>query len=265
VFTRPAPTTGLKVTYKINWPATPQISVGVQSGPLDISIEPAPTSSFVLNIAPSGIGLIISPSTLVFTPASPAATFTLLALSPTIARSSSINIPGYDPETTSYTTTITLSGRDATDAVTGAYSIPLVQTAGVIATPGSFSLRHPRYQMDVTSKVTVEISTLPRSDVVLTLFANNLDFEPSYVVFVAGGATKQHIAVTPRHTTSYELDYASFKVDYIVSGTNSNDYVSPSESLHYIALPRGYIAAIVVVPLVVIVLAVVAFLKLGKK
>jgi len=264
VFTRPAPTTGLKVTYRVHWPASPQLHVGVQSPPLVISVEPAPTSSFVLNLASSGVSLIISPSILVFTPTSPAATFTILPLSATIGRAISINIPGYSAEYTTSSSSISLSGRDAADS-TAAYAIPLVQTAGVIVLPGSFSLRHPRYQMDVTSKVTVEISILPRSDVVLTLFANNLDFEPSYVVFVAGGATKQHISVTPRHTTSYELDYESFKVDYVVSGTNANDYSAPSESLHYIALPRGYIAAIVVVPLVVIVLAAGAFLKMGKK
>jgi len=219
----------------------------VQSGPLAISIEPAPETSFVLNLGTSGSNLIVSPATVVFTAASPAASFTIFPLTPNIGRATSPNYPGVGVSYSSTPTTFAVTGRDATDT-TAAYTIPLVNNVGIIVTPGSFIFKHPRYQLDVKSKIHVEISALPRSDVVLTLFANNIQFEPSYVVFVAGGSTKQEITVTPVHTTSYELDYASFKVDYIVSGTNAGDYITPPESLHYIAIPRGYIAAIVIVP-----------------
>jgi len=209
--------------------------------------------------------MIISPSIIVFTAASPAASFTITPLTPNIGRPNGLNIPGQGSSVTYSISTFSITGRDATE--TGAYAIPLVNPVGILVSPGSFSLKHPRYQMDVKTKIHVEISVLPRSDVVLTLFANNMDFEPSYVVFTAGGATKQEITVTPRHTTSYELDYASFKVDYIVSGTNLGDYITPSESLHYIAIPRGYIAAIILIPLFFLIVVGLGIFKLmgGRK
>lgn len=100
---------------------------------------------------------------------------------------------------------------------------------------GIFILHHPRYQMEVESHVDVEISVAPLSDVVLTLYGNNMLFEPPHVTFTARGEKKQKIKVTPLHATSHEID-TDFKVNYVCTGTNAQHYMCPAETYHYIGI-----------------------------
>jgi len=212
----------------------------------------SPEASVQINLYSNGVDLIFNPSTIWFTPAAPTSSFTILSYDPeygvTIGFTDYTPLPGnnyggyYE-----YSTTLIVYGADSTDG--SEYEIPLTQYVGVTIVPGSFVLKHPRYQMSEKTHVVVEISNLPRSDVVLTFISNNMKFEPAYVVFVADDVTTKHVVVTPLGTTSYELKYASFHVDYQLSGTNAGDYITPSETYHYIAIPQGYIAAIVLAPI----------------
>jgi hypothetical protein len=259
LFTAPGPST-VQVTYNVKFPQIPTLSVGITSPGQGVDIEPAPLNTFVLTLSASNF--VFNPARLVFAPGQTHNSFTVTALSPTIL-SSSYNIPGATPGIISDAVTLSVAGRDSSDDTNR--NIPLAATVPIIVAPGYFTILHPRYQLDVKTMIKVSISVEPRSDVILTLVGNNLQFHtPQFLVFTRGGPTEQEVEVTPRHTTSYELDYTSFKVDYYVGGTNSDDYLAPSETLHYFAIPMGYIAAIVLVPLALIIIIIIVVVLLRK-
>ncbi len=78
-------------------------------------------------------------------------------------------------------------------------------------------MHHPKYQTSVASHVEVEISVAPRSDVVVTLYGNNMLYEPAHVIFSANGALKQRVKVTSNifyfvlQLIIFSLGYPSFR------------------------------------------------------
>jgi hypothetical protein len=260
LYQTPGPSTGILVNYRVHFPNLPQLQVGQTSPALSVSIEPVPITTYILSITGSST-IVFSPNRLVFSPGVTNQQFTIIPLAPTIYRTN-FNIPGTNPGSVG-SFGVQLYGSDGIDGQQRA--VVLLPPVSVIVTPGTFTILHPRYQLDVKTTISVTVSVAPRSDVVLTLLANNIQFvNAPYVIFSKDGPYTQEIEVIPRHTTSYELDYASFKVDYLVGGTNANDYFAPSETLHYIAIPMGYIAAIILVPLAVIVIIIIVIVILSK-
>jgi uncharacterized membrane protein YhdT len=258
LFSVPAPHTYTRVTYQIGLPVVPALSVGVPSEPQRVTIYPVPVEPFILYLPAATAKIVYTPTQLVFAAGTNASTFTALAYATTITTDTEANIPGTQQTFTAAPNAIILAGRENGDFQT--YAIPLSTPTSVNVMPGIFVLHHPRYQMNVQSHVDVEISVAPRSDIVITLYGNNLVFEPAHVTFRAGQSLKQSVEVTPLGATSYETDDQGFKVNYICSGTNSQDYLCPSETIHYIALPRWYIAAAVLAPIgFVIICIIVAF------
>jgi hypothetical protein len=75
----------------------------------------------------------------------------------------------------------------------------------------------------------VTVAPPPRTNVVLTLYGNNLLFVPPSITFLPGIDTLT-IDVTPIIQSNAQWNIP-FKINYFVSGANAADYIAPPESL----------------------------------
>lgn len=82
----------------------------------------------------------------------------------------------------------------------------------------------------------ITVPVAPRSDVVLTLVGNNLNFNPPHAVF-SSDVTNVTLEVTYVHRDFKDSKEIPFTVDYIVSGTNWQDFIPPAQS--YLGVSRG--------------------------
>jgi len=102
--------------------------------------------------------------------------------------------------------------------------------------PAGFVVTFPHLQIGQTSTLTISTTAPPRSDVVLTLIGNNLNFNPPNLLFTKSN-TVATVAVTPVHADYKDFDNLPFTVDYLISGTNKADFIPPAQS--YLAVSRG--------------------------
>ncbi len=101
---------------------------------------------------------------------------------------------------------------------------------------GTFKVSFSQLAIGEAGKVTISVTTPPRSDVVLTLVGNNLNFDPPYVTFTHS-VTQQSITVNVVHADFKDSDNIPFAVDYILSGSNWQDYIPPAQT--YVGVRQG--------------------------
>jgi len=102
--------------------------------------------------------------------------------------------------------------------------------------PAGFIVSFPHLQIGQTSTLTISTTAPPRSDVVLTLIGNNLNFNPPNLLFTKS-STVATTQVSPVHADYKDFSSLPFTVDYILSGTNQADFIAPAQS--FLAVSRG--------------------------
>lgn len=198
----------------INQPITQQITV-----------KSAITAPILLT--PSVGGVVFIPEQLLFTPDKPTATFQVVGVAVS-------NTPNGDRDGQNI---VQFYWRYMSDtAGVNNQWFPRAGDVSINVQAGAFIINFPHLQIGTTSTVTVSTTVPPRSDVVLTFVGNNLNFNPPSLLLTKSN-NQASVQVTPVHSDYQTSQNIPFSVDYIVSGSNANDFITPYNSK--LAVSRG--------------------------
>jgi hypothetical protein len=242
LFYPPDPSEYIQVTHRFIIPSLPSIIIGRVSDPLTVYVTDKLSSPVVLT--PSADCVNFYPPFLLFTPNSTSQTFTY------IGNCVNYNLGNnYNPVETGskFTTSPSYSYVEwivREVGTTESYALAFPQLQGVNAVnvvPATFSVHFNSLKLGSTSNVVINVTVAPRSDVVLTLIGNNLNFNPPYVTFNPN-VTSVTITATPVHSDFKDSDEIPFTVDYIVSGSNWREFIPPAQTFLGIAQGNGDVA-----------------------
>jgi hypothetical protein len=205
-------------------PEFPALTVGV---PVTLPISISSNFSTPVVVTPSVSNVVFRPETILLSPAKPLAYFEIVGITTQSNRDNSESV---------LASVFSFHWRYVhnTNAQSHLWYPP--SPIGINVLPATFEVNFPHLQIGLTSTLTISVTAPPRSDVVLTLFGNNLNFNPTYALFTAKTTTVQ-ISVTPVHSDYQASDDIPFDVYYYISGTNQADYVQPQDT--YLAVSRG--------------------------
>lgn len=83
----------------------------------------------------------------------------------------------------------------------------------------------------------ISVTAPPRSDIILTLVGNNLNFNPPHAHFTHSSGSLQSLSIEIVHADFKDSQNIPFVVDYIVSGSNWADYIPPAQT--YLGIQQG--------------------------
>jgi len=245
-FAVPTASSQIRVTHNFIVPTLPTVTIGQIAPEQTIQIVSPVTSTVVLTpIVPgcaSGTYVNFIPPYLIFTPNNTAQTFTYIGNCATNNLGNNYNPVITGPSPRQYTTSpavVSVNWRilEAGETSPYALSFPTPNSVlGVNVVPATFKVSFSTLRLGTNGTVTISVTQTPRSDVVLTLVANNLNFNPPHVTFFPGVDT-QSIQVSTVHADFKDSNNIPFTVDYIVSGSNWADYVPPAQT--FVGVTRG--------------------------
>jgi hypothetical protein len=247
-FAVPQTTNQIRVTHNFIVPTLPTIIIGGQADQQTIEVISPLTTTVVVTptvpYCPDGVTQYVyfTPPYLIFTPNSTSQTFSYVGNCATNNLGSN-----YNPVVTgsafrsynAYPTIISVSWEilEAGELYPYALSFPTLSgVLGVNVVPATFNVSFSPLQIGSVGSVTIYVTQTPRSDVVLTLICNNINFDPPHVTFWPGIDT-QTITATPVHADFKDSQNIPFTVDYVISGSNYADYVPPAQT--FLAVARG--------------------------
>jgi len=252
----PAASAQIRVTHQFVIPPLQTVNVGIISKVHTISITSPLTSSVYLTPAVGNCPSSVSPQTpryvtffppyLLFTPNSTTQSFTYIGNCASNNLGNNFNPVITASATNRYSngpTTVPVSWQ-VTEAGETPYvlSLPInnnndgggVLAVGVVQIP--FNVKFGPLALGKTGYVQLTVPVPPRSDVVLTLIGNNLNFFPPHAVF-SPTVTNVTLQVSYAHGDYKDSMNIPFTVDYIISGTNWQDYIPPAQT--YLGVGRG--------------------------
>jgi len=231
LFNVPSISPVIRVTHNFVIPALPPVVVGRTSDVLTVTIASPIVTAVVLE--PTADCAVFSPPYLLFTPnvSSQTFTFTGICVNYNLGNNYNPTVTGEQYNTEPESSGVAWNVRELGEAES--YELSQNQLQGTLAlnvVPATFKVTFPKLQIGQAGTVTIDVSAPPRSDVVLTLVANNLNFDPPYVSFSSTTTQSQNITVTAVHSDFKDSTNIPFKVDYIVSGTNWFEYIPPAQT-----------------------------------
>jgi hypothetical protein len=240
LFTVPDPSSRIRITHDFHIPFLPSVVIGRTSPQLVASVMSELTSSVVLQpVAPN---VVFHPPYLLFTPNMTSKTFTYTAIRTNnnlasgynpVVTSQESNRYSVEPEVSDVTWKVREIGQSEWYDLTQAHNH---SSTGVTVMPGAFKVHFSQLSIGAESTCTISVNTPPRSDVSLTLIGNNLNFDPPFVTFHPD-VLSQTIKVTIVHSDFKDSIAIPYVVDYIISGTNYEDFVPPAQT--YLGVARG--------------------------
>jgi len=223
----------IRVTHHFIIPSLPSEIVGRRSSPLTVSVVSPIQSPVVLQ--PSAGGVNFYPPFLLFTPNVTQQTFTFLGTSTNYNLGYNINplvIGGaYESFSTNPVfTSVSWLVREVDEPFSYLLSVPeLAGTLAVNIVPATFRVTFSSLSIGEVGSVNITVTAPPRSDVVLLLVANNLNFEPAAATF-SPNVTSQVLAVRIVHADFKSTQDVPYTVDYIVAGSNWEDFIPPAQT-----------------------------------
>jgi len=247
-FTVPSPSARIRVTHNFVVPSLPTVTIGQLAPKQTIEILSPLTSSVVLtptvpecNSNTQYVNFI--PPYFLFTPNSTTQIFTYVGNCATFNLENNYNpvVTGGRYAASPSIVSVSWNVLEAGETTSYPLSFPTPNSVlGVNVVPATFNISFGPLAIGKIGTVTISVTQAPRSDIVLTLVANNLNFNPPHVTFFPG-ITTQTIQVNPVHSDFKDSQNIPFTVDYIVSGTNWADYVPPAQT--FVGVGRGSGAA----------------------
>jgi hypothetical protein len=255
-FIVPQPSGPIRVINNFILPTLPSLPVGVLSPPLHFGVANIPSKPVWVTL--SAPGVVFIPSTFILSSNITDVTFQMLVTDSANVQAANPDIPGWPYlsnllfEAAASSTPIIYTAQEMGESAS--YFIPstIPQTFSVL--PGYFNVSIPELRLGVTSQMTVTVHPPPRTNVILTIFGNNLVFVPPSVTFLPEIVTVR-IDVTPiiQSNTQWNIP---FKVNYLLSGANAGDYLTPPESL--VSVQRPSVAPVVDVSFLFFILVIFA-------
>jgi len=248
LFNVPDPSPQIRITHNFVVPSLPSVTIGQLSPVLQVSIvSPFSTPVVIVPTVPECSGstgyVSFLPPYFIITPNNTVQTFQYIGNCATFNLGSNYNpvITGDSPRRyTASPTIVSVQWLITESGETDAYSLsftPLTQSVlAVNVLPGAFNVAFKPLKLGTTSQVNISVTVPPRSDVVLTLIANNLNFDPPHVTFFPN-TTYQVLSVSSAHSDFKDSDNIPFTVDYIISGSNWQDYVPPAQT--FLGVSKG--------------------------
>jgi hypothetical protein len=218
----------------------PEFPILTVNSPVTLQVSIASNFSDPVVLTPSSINVVFIPETWLFTPQQKTVTFQAIGTSTYDVVGSNINpviISDQSYHAAPGSQSFSLSWRFMHEPATT--SNPWFFPASPIqlnVLPAGFIVSFPHLQIGQTSTLTIKTTAPPRSDVVLTLIGNNLNFNPPNILFTKS-RTEASISVTPVHADYKDSEKIPFTVDYIISGSNKQDFIPPAQT--FLAVSRG--------------------------
>jgi len=233
-FDAPDPSPLIRVTHAFAIPALPSVIVGRTSDTLTVSVTSPLTTSVILEPF-VGDSVRFFPPALLFTPNVTSVDFTYTGLIVNFNLGYFVNpmIPGsedYTPDNFIQNYPVTWYVREVGEPDRYVLSQPQIQgTQGVNVVPATFIVSYSTLAIGSVGHVNITAEVPPRSDVTLTLIGNNLNFNPPTLTFTWDNFS-QIATVTPVHSDYKDATDIPFTVDYVIAGTNWQDFVPPAET-----------------------------------